>query len=74
AVAATVTFARPVQWGVCEPDPDTQLAPPPVLLVERDGEAFHVPLGEHVLRWCVMPTVLGEEIPTLGAWAEHEFT
>lgn len=74
AVAATVTFARPVQWGVCEPDPDTQLAPPPVLLVERDGESFHVPLGEHVLRWCVMPSALGEQIPTLGAWAEHEFT
>jgi hypothetical protein len=74
AVAATVTFGRPVQWGVCEPDADTQLAPPPVLLVERDGDSFHVPLGEHVLRWCVMPTVLGEEIPTLGAWAEHEFT
>ncbi len=74
AVAATVTFGRPVQWGVCEPDPDTQLAPPPVLLVERDGESFHVPLGEHVLRWCVMPSALGEQIPTLGAWAEHEFT
>jgi hypothetical protein len=74
AVAATVTFGRPVQWGVCEPDPDSQLSPPPVLLVERDGESFHVPLGEHVLRWCVMPSALGEQIPTLGAWAEHEFT
>ncbi|HEY6881998.1 MAG TPA: hypothetical protein VI299_28410 [Polyangiales bacterium] len=74
AVAATVTFGRPVQWGVCEVDPDTQLAPPPLLLVERDGESFHVPLGEHVLRWCVMPKALGEAIPTLGAWAEHEFT
>jgi hypothetical protein len=74
AVAATVTFGRPVQWGVCELDPDTQLAPPPLLLVERDGDSFHVPLGEHVLRWCVMPTALGEDIPSLGAWAEHEFT
>jgi hypothetical protein len=74
AVAGTVTWERPIQWGVCEPDPDTQLAPPPVLLVERDGDAFHLPLGEHVLRWCVMPTRLGEAIPSLGAWAEHEFT
>jgi hypothetical protein len=74
AVAATVTFERPVQWGVCEPDEETKLAPPPVLLAERDGESFHVPLGEHVLRWCVMPSAPGEDIPTLGAWAEHEFT
>jgi hypothetical protein len=74
AVAATVTYGRDVQWGVCEPDEEGGLAPPPVLRVERDGDTFHVPLGEHVLRWCVMPTVRGEEIPTLGAWTEHEFT
>jgi hypothetical protein len=74
AVAAAATYGRPVQWGVCEPDPETQLSPPPVLLVERDGDSFHVPLGEHVLRWCVMPSAIGESIPSLGAWAEHEFT
>lgn len=74
AVAATVTYGREVQWGVCEPDEESGLAPPPVLRVERDGDSFHVPLGEHVLRWCVMPTARGEEVPTLGAWTEHEFT
>lgn len=74
AVAATVSYGRVVQWGVCEPDEETGLAPPPVLRVERDGESFHLPLGEHVLRWCVMPSAPGEQIPTLGAWAEHEFT
>lgn len=74
AVAATVTFGRSVQWGVCEPDHETKLAPPPVLLAERDGDSFHVPLGEHVLGWCVMPRFESETIPTLGAWAEHEFT
>lgn len=62
-----------VEWGVCEPDPETQLCPPPVLRVTRDEETFHVPLGEHVLRWCVMPISFGEKIPTLGEWAEHEF-
>jgi hypothetical protein len=74
AVAAHSTWGREVEWGVCEPDPDTGLAPPPVLRVTRDGESFHVPLGEHVLRWCVMPLSPGESVPTLGAWAEHEFT
>jgi len=73
AVTATVTFGRPVQWGVCDPDEETKLAPPPVLLAERDGDSFHVPLGEHILGWCVMPRFESETIPTLGAWAEHEF-
>jgi hypothetical protein len=61
-----------VEWGVCEPDVDG-VAPPPVLRVTRDGDTFHVPLGEHVLRWCIMPARAREDIPSLGAWAEHEF-
>ena len=73
AVAA-VSAGLSVEWGICEPDPDTGLAPPPLLRVAREGESFHVPLGEHVLCWCVMPSVRGEAIPSLGAWAEHEFT
>ena len=73
---AVLGAARPglgVEWGVCDLDPDTKLAPPPVLRVTRDEETFHVPLGEHVLRWCVMPIGPSESVPTLGAWAEHEF-
>jgi len=73
---AVLGASRPglgVEWGVCEADPDTKLVPPPVLRVTRDEETFHVPLGEHVLRWCVMPTSPSEPVPTLGAWAEHEF-
>jgi hypothetical protein len=58
---------------VCEPDPETGLSPPPVLRVQRAGDTFHVPLAEHVLRWCVMPVRPDEGVPTLGAWAEHEF-
>jgi hypothetical protein len=61
-----------VEWGVCEADADG-IAPPPVLRVTRADETFHVPLGEHVLRWCVMPVRAREDVPSLGAWAEHEF-
>lgn len=73
AVMAAAQPALEVEWGVCEPDADSGLAPPPVLRVQRAGDTFHVPLGEHVLRWCVMPVKPGESVPTLGAWAEHEF-
>lgn len=76
AVAAHNTWGANVEWAVCEPDPDTGLAPPPLVRVYKhtDRSSGHVPLGEHVLRWCMMPKQAGEDIPTLGAWAEHEFT
>lgn len=73
AVAAAASYGREVEWAVCEPDEETQLAPPPLIRVAGKRDSFHVPLGEHVLRWCVMPSTAGEEIPSLGAWAEHEF-
>lgn len=82
AVMAASQPGLEVAWGVCEPDPDSGLPPPPVLRVQREPpaspgrgaeETFHVPLAEHVLRWCVMPVRPGESVPTLGAWAEHEF-
>jgi hypothetical protein len=62
-----------VEWGVCEPD-EAGIAPPPLLRATDGENAWHVPIGEHVLRWCVMPLAPGEVVPTLGAWAEHEFT
>jgi hypothetical protein len=73
AVMAASQPGLDVEWGVCDPDPESGLSPPPVLRVQRGGDAFHVPLAEHVLRWCVMPVAPGESVPTLGAWAEHEF-
>jgi hypothetical protein len=74
AVAALTTWKQGVEWGVCEADPDSLVTPPPVLRVNKERDTFHVPLGEHVLRWCIMPTRVGEDIPSLGSWAEHEFT
>jgi hypothetical protein len=75
-LVAVYAAAQPhlrVEWGVSEPDAEG-ITPPPVLRVTRDDETFHVPLGEHILRWCVMPVRVGEEVPSLGAWAEHEFS
>jgi hypothetical protein len=73
AVAAHATWGTTIEWGVCEPD-EQGIAPPPLLRGSRGEDAWHVPVGEHVLRWCVMPLSPGEDVPTLGAWAEHEFT
>jgi hypothetical protein len=73
AVAAHSTWQTEAEWGVCEPD-ENGLTPPPVIRVSHGPDTWHVPLGEHVLRWCVMPAAVGESVPSLGAWAEHEFT
>lgn len=73
AVFAAAHDDLSVEWGVCEPDEGAGLVPPPLLRLTRADETWHVPLGEHVLRWCIMPAQPGESIPTLGAWAEHEF-
>jgi hypothetical protein len=73
AVAAQGEWGMEVQWGVCDPDEETGLTPPPVIRAERPGRAGHIPLGEHVLRWCIMPRTPGEDVPALGDWAAHEF-
>jgi len=73
AVMAVQNPELQVEWGICERDEETEAYPPPVLRVTRQGDTFHVPLGEHILRWSVMPVMPGEQVPTLGAWAEHEF-
>jgi len=72
AIAAH-SWGMQVRWGVCEPDEDTGLAPPPVIHVQRGSTSGHVPLGEHVLRWCIMPRRADETIPPLADWAQHEF-
>jgi hypothetical protein len=73
AVYAASADGLEVEWGVCEPDEPDGPVPPPVLRVRRGEEVWHVPLGEHVLRWTIMPAAPTEQIPSLGAWAEHEF-
>jgi hypothetical protein len=73
AVYAASVEGLDVEWGVCEPDEPDGPVPPPVLRVRRGEEVWHVPVGEHVLRWTIMPASPTEEIPSLGAWAEHEF-
>ena len=72
AVFAAERIPGGVEWGLCEAD-DDGLTPPPVLRVTKDQQSFHVPLGQHVLQWCVMPCRESEQIPSIGEWMEHEF-
>jgi hypothetical protein len=61
------------ELAVCELD-DDGLAPPPLFrLAQRGGAHVHVPLGEELLRWCVMPARPGEDIPPLARWVAATF-
>ncbi len=72
-VIATQEFGRKVQWAECHAD-DEGVAPPPLLRSRgADGSWEHVPLGLHLLRWCVMPLQPGEQIPPLSEWMLDQF-
>lgn len=62
-----------VEWAECTPE-EGDYGPPPVFRVMRkDGDFQHLPIGLHLLRWCIMPILEGDEIPPLSEWMEFEF-
>lgn len=66
-------WGHKVEWSMCEPE-DDGFGPPPVFRITKlDGDVEHLGIGLHLLRWCVMPILPNEEIPTLLEWMESEF-
>lgn len=61
-----------VEWALCEVD-ESGYAPPPLFRITRPDRQEHLPIGVHLLRWCIMPIMEGEEIPSLDEWLESEF-
>lgn len=53
-----------VQWALSTPD-DMGFAPPPVFRVPASGGGHeHIPVGEMIIQWCVLPQP--EETPSLA--------
>lgn len=71
AVAAKEHGAQ-VQWAECAPE-EGGFAPPPVIRAKGSGGWIHIPLGMHLLQWCVMPVMPGETIPSVSEWARDQF-
>lgn len=66
-------WGHKVEWALCEPE-ENGFGPPPVFrITKQDGTVEHLGIGLHLLRWCVMPILPGEDVPTLLAWLESEF-
>lgn len=67
------TYNHKVEWALCEPESDG-FGPPPVFRITYDdGSSEHLNVGMHLLRWCVMPILDGEELPRLSEWLDSEF-
>lgn len=63
----------PVEWAECAPEPDGY-TPPPLfrLRTRRAEEPVHLPIAQHLVRWCVMPLRRGEVTVPLSAWLTDE--
>jgi hypothetical protein len=72
AVIAAREFGRRVEWAPSEPD-DLGLSPPPLVRAYLDDAWVHIPLGLHILRWCIMPLQPGEVVPLLSDWVLDQF-
>ena len=67
------TYDHQVEWALCEPEEDG-FGPPPVFRITyKNGTSEHLNIGMHLLRWCVMPILDGEELPRLSEWLHSEF-
>ena len=71
-VIASQEFGRRVEWAPSEPDALGLFAPPLVRAALDDGWV-HLPLGVHLLRWCVMPLREGEVPAPLTDWVLDQF-
>ena len=65
-------FNRRVEWAPSEPD-ELGLTPPPLVRAYLDDAWVHIPLGLHLLRWCIMPLQPGEVVPPLSDWVLDQF-
>jgi len=72
AVIAAREFQRRVEWAPSEAD-ELGLCPPPLVRAYLDDAWVHIPLGLHILRWCVMPVQPGEVVPPLADWVLDQF-
>jgi hypothetical protein len=73
AVVACEAGRATVEWAESRPDAQ-DLAPPPLVRVRLGGDWVHLPLGLHLLRWCVMPRRAGEDVPRVSEWLRDQLS
>lgn len=71
-VVAVREHGRRVEWAASSGD-DAGVPSPPLLRVASSDGPVHVPIGLHLLRWCVMPLAEGEIVPPVSDWVLDQF-
>lgn len=72
-VLASHLYKTRLGWAVGEEEPDGFVPPPAFEVQPKKGGTYVVPIGHHLVRWCVMPLEAGEAIPPLSAWLRDQF-
>lgn len=72
AVIAATEFRRKVDWAESDED-ENGLPSPPLFRAKLSDGLVHIPIGEHLLRWSLMPLAPHEVPPGLSEWATDQF-
>jgi hypothetical protein len=72
-VLGQTLFDRDIAWALCEPDGDF-CTPPLLRLALASGKHIHIPIGLHLVQWCLLPLQPGEEAASLADWVADQFT
>ena len=72
-VIGQTLFDRDIAWALCEPDGDF-CTPPLLRLALASGKHIHIPIGLHLVQWCLLPLQPGEQPASLADWVADQFT
>ncbi len=72
ALAVVAAQAHEVRVEYAASDSAEDAVPPMIRVPSAEG-FIYVPLGLHVLRWCIMPLRADEPVDSLADWLEHQF-
>jgi hypothetical protein len=72
AVVAARALGKPIQWAESAPEEDG-FVPPPLVRAKLSEGWVHVPVGLHLLRWCVMPLRRNERPESIVEWTVFQF-
>jgi hypothetical protein len=73
AVVAARALGKSIQWAESVSEEDDDFFPPPLVRAKLSDGWTHVPVGLHLLRWCVMPLRPNERAESIVEWTVFQF-
>ncbi len=72
-VVASIERGARIGWAESQQLSNGFMHPPLIQVDDPQQGAIHIPIGQHVLRWCIMPVGPDEELPSLADWLDDQF-